>query len=128
MKRAILSFIVIVWAAACAAGEPRMASTDEPDSDVAGYEARIAELNSEMERVLPGLETETLQMEREGGTASDDCGVAADLRDRICDLGQRICEIADREPSTSDTALKCQRATTACSDARRRVAGACAGR
>ena len=102
-----------------------MPSTDEPRSDVAGYEVRIDELERDLEYALPSVDVEVLSSERSG---DEPCRIAADLRDRICDLSQRICDIADREPSTSDTALKCQRATHACGDARAHVAQRCRGR
>jgi hypothetical protein len=123
VKRAII--FLIAFATGCApAYEPRTASTAEPERDLAGYEARLGELQRELDTELPAKAPgEPLTSEHQG--SSDQCGVAADLRDRICDLSSRICDIAERDPSAADTMLKCQRAREACSDARSRVAGAC---
>ena len=126
MKRATLSFIALCIASCGGSYEPHTASTDEPQSDLDSYEARIGALRLELDGVVPARQPgEPLA---DAPPTSESCDRAAELRDRICDLSQRICDIATRDPSSADVALKCQRADDACQDARRRVSSACGGR
>ena len=130
MKRAIVLIailIVAIGAASCAGSyEPRVARTEEPVRELSDYEARIAELKTELDAITFGSQIQTLS--REGDSGSTDCDVAADLRGRICDLSQRICDIAEREPETPGLTLKCENARVACKDATASVARVCGGR
>lgn len=125
MKRATLFFIALCIASCGGSYPPHTAPTEEPQSDLESYEARIGALRLELDGVAPARQPgEPLATP----PTSESCDLAADLRDRICDLSQRICDIAARDPSSADTSLKCQRADDACQDARRRVSDACGGR
>jgi hypothetical protein len=120
MRHALALFVVLLCACGGAYVEPYEGPRDEPVRDAAGYEARIAELNVDLARAI-GDEAQPLATP----PSPVDCAVAADLRDRICDLAERICAIAQREPQDVEVALKCQRARSACDEARARVTRAC---
>jgi hypothetical protein len=126
VKRATL-FLIALGISACGGSyQPHTASTGEPQSDLEGYEARLAALRLELDDVAPARQPgEPLA---DAPPTSESCDTAADLRDRICDLSQRICDIAARDPGSADVALKCQHADDACQDAHRRVSDACGGR
>lgn len=124
MKHATLLFIAFGITACGGSYQPHTPSTDEPQSDLEGYEARIDALRLELDGVAPARQPgEPLA----SAPTSETCDLAADLRDRICELSQRICDIAARDPSAADTALKCQHSDEACQDAQRRVSSACGG-
>ena len=124
MNRSHILFAVLLAGCGPASYGPSAGYTDEPVSDLSGYEARLDELNNRLHATsLFGPDAQILDSDI---TASD-CAVAADLRDRICDLSERICDIAAREPSAADVALKCQRARNACAEAKASVQRGCGG-
>jgi len=125
VKRAIL-FIML---GGCAGSyQPSGPVTDEPERDVSGYEARIAELQSELDRVAGDSQPDMLDEEDAASSAqSPECRAGADLSDRICDLAERICAVADRDPSAVEIYGKCERSRAACRDAQSRVDRSCNG-
>ena len=124
MNRSHILFAVLISGCAAGSYSPSEGYTDEPISDLGGYEARLAELDNQLHATsVFGPDAQILDSDI---TASD-CSVAADLRDRICDLSQRICDIAAREASAADVALKCQRARTTCDEAKAGVQRGCGG-